>query len=242
MTAGVAYRAFISYSHADVRWAKWLHGRLEHYRIDRELVGRATAMGPIPASLSPIFRDRDDFSAGHTLTEQTLAALDASAALIVLCSPAAASSHNVNEEVRLFKQRQPGRPVIPVILRGEPGDASAECFPPALRPAVGADGALGDKPVVLLAADFRPIGDGRELALAKIVARLVDVPTDDVRKRQAIAQSRRIKLSTAAVTAVATLALVAGFLVWQHLSLQQSEARRYQELRDEFAALVRQTR
>ena len=34
------YRAFLSYSHADTRWAKWLHGRLEAFRIDKELVGR----------------------------------------------------------------------------------------------------------------------------------------------------------------------------------------------------------
>ena len=37
--------------------------------------GRETATGTIPPSLRPIFRDRDDFTAGHTLTEQTLAAL-----------------------------------------------------------------------------------------------------------------------------------------------------------------------
>jgi hypothetical protein len=42
-------------------------------------------------------------TAGHSLNEQTLAALDASAALIVLGSPDAAKSHYVNEEVRLFK-------------------------------------------------------------------------------------------------------------------------------------------
>ena len=87
-TVPFKYRAFLSYSHRDTRWAKWLHGALEGYRIDKELVGRTTAQGPIPKALRPIFRDRNDFTAGHTLNEQTLAALDASAALIVLCSPA----------------------------------------------------------------------------------------------------------------------------------------------------------
>ncbi|MGZ8417393.1 MAG: TIR domain-containing protein [Methyloceanibacter sp.] len=37
------------------------------------------------------------------MTEQTRAALDASAALIVICSPAAAKSHYVNEEIASFK-------------------------------------------------------------------------------------------------------------------------------------------
>ena len=82
------YRAFLSYSHADTKRAKWLHGRLESFPIDKELVGRETGAGPIPKSLRPIFRDRDEFTAGHGLAEQTIAALDASAALIVLCSPA----------------------------------------------------------------------------------------------------------------------------------------------------------
>jgi hypothetical protein len=53
-------------------------------------------MDRVFGSDNPIFRDRDDFTAGHSLSEQTLAALDASAALIVLGSPDAAKSHYVN--------------------------------------------------------------------------------------------------------------------------------------------------
>lgn len=94
------YRAFLSYAHADVRWGKWLHGQLEGYRIENDLVGRETTMGPMPKSLRPIFRDREDFAGGHSLTAATLAALDQSAALIVLCSPIAATRPAVNEEVR----------------------------------------------------------------------------------------------------------------------------------------------
>ena len=72
---GLKYRAFISYSHTDTSWAKWLHGKLEGFPIDKDLVGRETATGAIPKTLRPIFRDRDDFTAGHTLSEQTLEAL-----------------------------------------------------------------------------------------------------------------------------------------------------------------------
>jgi hypothetical protein len=42
------YRAFLSYSHVDTKRAKWLHGRLERFPIDKELVGRETSAGPIP--------------------------------------------------------------------------------------------------------------------------------------------------------------------------------------------------
>jgi hypothetical protein len=116
------YRAFISYSHADTSWAKWLHRGLEGFRIDKDLVGRETAKGPVPKVLRPIFRDRDDFTAGHSLNDQTLTALDASAALIVICSPASARSAYVTEEIRLFKSRHAERPVIPLIVDGKPGD------------------------------------------------------------------------------------------------------------------------
>jgi hypothetical protein len=126
------YRAFLSYSHHDTPWARWLHSRLEGFPM-RGLAGRDTPLGPVPNTLRPIFRDREDFSAGQGLTEQTIANLDASAALVVLCSPASAQSHFVNEEVRLFKARHPERPVVPVIVEGKPGDATRECFAPALR-------------------------------------------------------------------------------------------------------------
>jgi len=59
------YRAFISYSHADTSWAKWLHRALESFTIDKDLVGRETATGPGPKALCPIFRDRDDFTAAR---------------------------------------------------------------------------------------------------------------------------------------------------------------------------------
>ncbi len=70
------YRAFLSYSHADTSMALRVHGRLEDFHIDKELVGRVTPAGPIPKGLRPIFRDRNDFDAGASLGAVTLAALD----------------------------------------------------------------------------------------------------------------------------------------------------------------------
>src|SRR5256885_16174176 len=96
----IRYRAFLSYSHRDQAWGKWLHSALEGYRIPKDLIGRVTPTCTVPKTLRPIFRDRVDFAAGHSLTEQTIAALEASDFLIVVCSPSAASSPYVNEEVR----------------------------------------------------------------------------------------------------------------------------------------------
>ena len=141
--------------------------------------------------MRPIFRDRDDFTAGHALTDQTLAALDASAALIVICSPAAAKSHYVNEEIRLFKSRHPERPVVPLIVGGKPGDAELECFPPALKFKLDAEGQVTNDPIELLAADAREEGDGKSLALAKVVAGMLGVSSDDIFRRAERERRRR---------------------------------------------------
>ncbi len=54
------YKAFISYSHRDDKWATWLHRALETYKPPTQLVGTETKHGKVPARLSPIFRDREE--------------------------------------------------------------------------------------------------------------------------------------------------------------------------------------
>ena len=72
------YRAFISYSHQDDSWAKWLHRALESYRIPRRLVGKPGRSGAIPARINPVFRDRDDLSAARDLSTRVTEALSSS--------------------------------------------------------------------------------------------------------------------------------------------------------------------
>jgi formylglycine-generating enzyme required for sulfatase activity len=210
------YRAFISYSHADTGWARWLHRALESFVIDPDIVGRETATGTIPGALRPVFRDREDFSAGKALKEQTLAVLDASAALVAICSPAAAKSRYVDEEVRLFKWRYPNRPVIPLIVAGRPGDAKSECFPPALRFKLDAEGQVTAVPDELLAADAQEEGDGKALALAKVVAGLIGLSSDEVfrradrERRAALRRRRRVQ----GLIALLLLLLGLGGLLW----------------------------
>ena len=210
------YRAFLSYSHADTNVAKRVHARLEAFRIDKDLIGRATQSGPVPESLRPIFRDRLEFDAGSSLEHKTLAALEDSAALIVLASPQAARSRYVNEEVRQFKSRHPDRPLIPLIVGGASGNPVEECFPPALRFDVTKDGAITNTPVEILAADLREDGDGIELALAKVVARLIGLAPDDIyrraerERRSQMRQARRVQ----ALIYMLLLSVIAGLLGW----------------------------
>jgi tetratricopeptide (TPR) repeat protein len=222
----IRYRAFLSYAHADGGWARWLHTRLERFSIDKDFVGRPSALGPVPEVLRPIFRDRDDFSGGHSLTDATIMALDGSAALIVLCSPIAASRPTVNEEVRLFRARHRDRPVIPVIIAGTwPNN-----FPPALRVELNADGSLSDHSVTILGPDLREAGDGKNLGLAKIVAGLTGLFPDDVFRRAERARRRQNRLFATLAAVFLTVAVAGGFFYWQSQTRQATLA--------EIAALV----
>jgi formylglycine-generating enzyme required for sulfatase activity len=209
------YRAFLSYSHRDTGWAKWLHARLEAFRIHKDLIGRETPVGPVPNTLRPIFRDRDDFAGGHTLTEATITALDASAVLIVLCSTGSAGRPTVNEEVRLFRARHPERPVIPVIIDGTWPDN----FPPALRFELAADGTITDRTFTLLGPDLRENADGKNLGLAKTVAGLTGLAPDDVYRRAERQRRRRRFQALAGVLTVGAIGL-AGWL--EHDELQEA--------------------
>ncbi len=196
------YRAFISYSHADRGEARWLHRRLESYAMPKRLVGRAGVQGSITTTLRPIFKDREDLPAAHDLTAEVRAALKASGCLIILCTPSAAASPYVNQEITLFRALHPDLPILAALFDGEPGAA----FPSALR--IGVDGSA----VEPLAADFRKSGDGRRLALLKIIAGVAGVDLDALVQRDAQRRLRRVMaITVAAVLAMLVMALLTIF-------------------------------
>lgn len=200
------YLAFLSYSHKDTKDGAWLHRALEQYNVPRRLI-KERPEGALPSKLRPVFRDRFDYAAGASLGEKTRAALAHSRHLIVLCSPHAAQSRYVNEEIRLFKMMGGEGRIIPVILAGEPGDPRQECFPPALRTRYSADGeALGpaDEP---LAADLREIGDGRKLGRLKVIAGLLGLGLDDLVARDREAERARLRFAYGLVALFAFLAV-----------------------------------
>jgi TIR domain len=202
------------YSHRDTGWAKWLHARLEGFCIDKDV-------GPVPKTLRPIFRDREDFSGGHTLTEATVTALDASATLIVLCSTVSAGRPAINEEVRLFRSRHPDRPVIPVIINGTAPDN----FPAALRYELAADGTITDRSVTILGPDLRDSADGKNLGLAKTVAGLTGLSPDDIFRRAERARRRRGRIWAGLAGVFLFLAIAAaGSAVYAWQQLKTNEA------------------
>lgn len=213
------YWAFISYSHSDERWAAWLHRRLETYRVPRELVGRSTDVGSVPVRLFPIFRDREELAGASELGVVIEEALRQSRCQIVICSPRSATSKWVNEEIRFYKQLGRHDRILALIIAGEPGassrphGATAECFPPTLRFRVDAAGRITDQPTEPMAADARPGKDGREHALLRLIAGLLGLGFDELRRRerQRAKQRQQQQLGAAsllsAVSAIAYLGL-----------------------------------
>ena len=121
MTDTYKYKAFISYSHRDEKWATWLHRALEHYRLPRKLKGTSTSHGEVPPRVRPVFRDRDELSSGTNLADTVKQAL--------------ANAENLkqaNAEIRQqVERREPDRGVFTfsrVLALGQRGD------PPLRKP------------------------------------------------------------------------------------------------------------
>ncbi len=193
------YKAYISYSHCDERWAKWLHRALESYRVPRKLVGTKSAVGKVPARIRPVFRDRDDLSSAGDLVDTVKQALVDSENMIVVCSPDAAASFWVNEEIRQFASLGRDKKIFCVIVDGDPAGVGTDsaCFPAAL-----AEIGLQEP----LAADIRKWADGKRLSKLKLVSGMLGLPLDQLRRRDL--QKRQRVWAMAAVASVAVAAVV----------------------------------
>jgi len=231
--ARFTYRAFISYSHRDKAWADWLYKALETWRVPSRLVGTKTAHGEIPRRLNPVFRDREELSSSPELGTRINAALAQSENLIVLCSPASAASRWVNEEVLAYKRMGRGGRIFCLIVDGEPdatdlpGRETEECFCPALRFKLDANGQPTTERTEPIAADARPGKDGKPNAKLKLIGGMLDVGFDTLKQRE---QQRRIRRMTA-ITALAvcvmavTIVLAIFALVSRHRAvIAQHEA------------------
>ena len=159
------YFAFISYKSEDVEWAIWVQHELEHYHLPASFNGRED----VRQDLRPVFRDIDELSAGN-LPEQIKQALVNSQNLIVICSPQAAESPWVNQEVETFISLGRTDRIFPFIVEG---NSPKEFFPLALLNLPKNEERLG--------GDVSK--NGRDAAFVKVVAGMLGVGFDSLWNR-----------------------------------------------------------
>jgi len=167
------YAGFLSYAHADEAVAERLHKALETYKIPKGHSG----------TLSPIFRDANELTAHHSLSEKIQGAVEGSKVLIVLCSPAAKQSHWVNEEINLFRKIHGEAAILCVLAEGTPETA----FPMALLEG-------GREP---LAANLGETKSSFQLGVTQIAAAMLGVGLDTLIQRDVRRKRRRLQTVTA---------------------------------------------
>ena len=192
------FDAFISYSHRDLSFGKWLQRKLETFPIPADMRGER----PRGQKLR-IFRDQTDL-AGTGLQDSLKQNLRDSRFLIVLCSPSSAASSWVNEEVLYFISLGRRDRIIPFIIDGEPmsDDPARECYPEGLR---------NIEDYTLLGANIQEIG--RNKAFLKLVSILLGV-----RFGRLVDREKQRKIRTALVTGIITaiIAATGGTLLWRN--------------------------
>ncbi|MEL6862741.1 MAG: TIR domain-containing protein, partial [Pseudomonadota bacterium] len=148
-------------------------------------------------------------------------AIQASEDLIVIASPHSAQSKWVNEEVLHFKKlADPNKQVFAVVLDGTPHATSdtEECFVPALRYKIGADGSLSATADEPLAPDARK--ESFKRLVTKIAAGLEELPFDDLWQRQKRQARNRILASLGVIAAI-----TAPFAIWGAMTTNLLQAR-----------------
>lgn len=215
------YWAFLSYSHQDKAWADWLHPGLETYQVPKEMIGRETRSGRIPARLFPIFRDVDELPSAASLSEAITTALRQSRYLVVICSPRSAESRWVNQEVLEFKRLGRSDRLLCLIVDGEPNAADKpslglkECFPHAVRFVMGPDGELTSRRVEPIAPDVRLGAPAKPDAMLKTVAAVLGVDFDELKDRDGARRKRHRMRMAATLLLLAALAVGFGVYVKQ---------------------------
>jgi hypothetical protein len=227
------YDAFISYRHTepDRKWAKWLHTALETYRVPRA----ALRQGVSPR-LKRVFRDEEELPASSDLNNQIEQALQASRFLIVICSPRTPASRWVNREVERFRELGRHDRILALLIEGEPSHSFPSALREIRRTIVDAHGAAREQieEVEPLAADVRISRTETQrhlarMALLRIMACILGVRFDDLRRRE---QERRARRFAYLSLGGAILALIMAGLALVAL-LQRNEANRQRGIAQE---------
>jgi tetratricopeptide (TPR) repeat protein len=213
------YFAYISYSHVDVRFAAWLQRALETWPIPTQFYAKLGF-----SRIKPVFRDRSDLRVSSNLRESLTQALEQSDALVVVCSRHAAQSKWVDEEIRQFRQLHGDSRIFAIIAADSPPD----CFPHSL--VFDEDG----NQLEPIAADSRRAFDGRRDALLKIIAGLLNLEVDDLKRRDLRHQYRRMTVAAVSAAGVAAVTLALAITAYD----ARNDANRRREQAEDLIAFM----
>lgn len=204
------YEAFISYRHLprDEEVARKVQRAIEGFRLPKGAM-RTGEQGS--RKLGKCFRDADELAASPSLPASIHEALAQSRCLIVVCSPDAAESPWVQREIEAFAALHGTARIFPVLASG----TSQESIPPAMRPAEnplrlrGSDQSTAASP---LAADLRATGSrGKQRAeTLRLIAAVAGCSYDDLRRREAARNRKRVATGAAMATLVLALIIALG--------------------------------
>ncbi|HEV7279771.1 MAG TPA: TIR domain-containing protein [Pirellulaceae bacterium] len=212
--------AFISYSRTDVRIAARLQSDLERFSlpadvsVDRSVLWKSKR-------LRPIFRDHTDLDVRNDpFWRQLDAHIRKSRYLILLCSPASATSVYVNREVELFLASHDDDldMVLPIVVRGgvTATEGSELCLPACLKP-------YRDR---LIERNLPQVSDSTRFELLlKTASWLLRVKYDTLYARHRRREKRR-RLATIAAAAAIGFVLFAsvGVTLWSRSAAASARA------------------
>ena len=209
------YYAFISYKREDEKEAKRLQHQLEYYQLPNQL---RKDNPDLPEYVRPVFRDMTDLEVGE-LSALIHEALEQSHYLIVVCSPRAAQSKWVNDEVEYFISLGKQDKIIPYIIEGVPhaDDSSEECYPPALLQL--------SKEKELLGANINEVG--KEAAGIRVVSKMFGIRFDMLYQRyNRIKKRKRVVVFTLGLLGIILVMTLLGYVSYAH---QQEEYKEFEK-------------
>lgn len=191
------YYAFISYSHKDEKYAKWVQNKLESYKLPSKIISDSPQLRK---GIRPIFRDKTDLGAG-VLYNNLGSELALSQYLIVISSPTSAASEWVGTEIREFQKTHTPDHIIPLIVGGTPNSNDAnECFNPAIKEIVPE----------LIGINIQEIG--KQQALTKVVAKVLNLSYDTLWQRHKRQERQKNIISGVLLIFL----LIAGIFLWDY--------------------------
>lgn len=202
--------AFISYSRkADARLASRLQSDLQNYSIPTGLVCPREILANRRYT-RPVFRDHTDLNVRNdSFWKQIETELARSRHLVLLCSPTAAESANIDKEVRSFLESHDHDlgTILPIVVDG---DITAETGPQQCLPEV-----LRRHRRVFLARNLPLASDCTRLELKlKVASWMLGVEYDALYRYH---RYRRTRQRVAIAAGTMTILAILGFLTWHSI-------------------------